>query len=53
MSTFRANVYRMYDKAVSYLALPPGLSERIKTCSVLLHVRIPIRVGDDLRLIDA
>ncbi len=53
MSTFRANVYRMYDKAVSYLALPAGLAERIKSCSVLLHVRIPIKVGDDLRLIDA
>jgi glutamate dehydrogenase (NAD(P)+) len=53
MSTFRANVYRMYDKAVGYLALPNGLADRIKSCSVLLHVRIPIKVGDDLRLVDA
>jgi glutamate dehydrogenase (NAD(P)+) len=53
MSSFRENVYRMYDKAVGYLALPPGLAERIKSCSVLVHLRIPVRVGDDVRIIDA
>ncbi len=53
MSGFRENVYRMYDKAVGFMGLPEGLSERIKACSVLLHVRIPVRVGDQIRLIDA
>jgi len=53
MSSFRDDVYRMYDRAVSFLALPPGLSERIKTCSVLLHMKIPVRVEGDVRLFDA
>src|SRR6185503_664020 len=53
MSSFRDDVYRMYDRAVTFLALPPGLSERIKTCSVLLHMKIPVRVEGDVRLFDA
>ena len=53
MSSFRDDVYRMYDRSVTYLALPPGLSERIKTCSVLLHMKIPVRVEGDVRLFDA
>ena len=44
----------MYDHAVAYLGLPPGLAERIKSCSVLVHMRLPIRVaGGDVRIIDA
>jgi glutamate dehydrogenase (NAD(P)+) len=53
MSTFREDVYRMYDRAVTYLGLPPGLSGRIKSCSVLLHMKIPVRVEGDVRLFDA
>jgi glutamate dehydrogenase (NAD(P)+) len=53
MSSFRDDVYRMYDEAAAYLALPPGLSERVKSCSVLLHLRIPVRVEGDVRVFDA
>ena len=53
MSSFRDDVYRMYDRAVGFLGLPPGLSERIKTCSVLLHMKLPVRVEGDVRLFDA
>lgn len=50
---FLDSVHRMYDQAVSYLDLPPGLAERIKACSLVLHFRLPIRVGDDVRIIHA
>ena len=54
MSSFRDDVYRMYDEAAAYLALPPGLSERVKSCSVLLHMRVPVRVeAGDVRVFDA
>ena len=53
MGSFRDDVYRMYDEAAAYLALPPGLSERVRSCSVLLHMRIPVRVAGDVRVFDA
>lgn len=49
---FLDSVHRMYDKAVAHLKLPHGLAERIKACSSVLHVRIPIRVGNDVRIVD-
>lgn len=48
---FLDSVHHMYDKAVAHLQLPHGLAERIKACSAVLHVRIPIRVGNDVRIV--
>ena len=53
MGSFRDDVYRMYDEAAAYLALPPGLSERVRSCSVLLHLRVPVSVEGDVRVFDA
>jgi glutamate dehydrogenase (NAD(P)+) len=53
MSEFRDSVYRMYDKAVAHLALPPGVIARMKTCNVLLQVKIPVKVSGSIRMYDA
>jgi len=53
MSDFRNNVYRMFDRASSYLELPKGTTERIKECSIVLHMKIPVRDGDRVRIFDA
>jgi glutamate dehydrogenase (NAD(P)+) len=53
MSDFRNNVYRMFDHAVGYLDLPPGLVERIKSCSIVLHMKIPVRDSGRVRVFDA
>lgn len=50
---FLDSVHSIYDQAASYLRLPPGLSERIKACSSVVHFRLPLRVGKDVRIIDA
>ncbi|MCG8424108.1 MAG: Glu/Leu/Phe/Val dehydrogenase [Proteobacteria bacterium] len=50
---FLDSVHRMYDDAVAYLDLPPGLAERIKSCATLIHFRLPIRVNNDVRFFDA
>lgn len=50
---FLESVHSIYDQAVRYLALPPGLAERIKACSSVLHFRLPIRVNNDVRIVDA
>jgi glutamate dehydrogenase (NAD(P)+) len=53
MSDFRQNVYTMFDRAAAYLDYPPGLIDRIKTCNIVLHIKLPIRDGDQIRMFDA
>jgi glutamate dehydrogenase (NAD(P)+) len=43
----------MYDRAVVHLDISPGLIARMKSCNVLLHVKIPVRHGSEIRLFDA
>jgi glutamate dehydrogenase (NAD(P)+) len=50
---FLTSVQSIYDQSVTYLDLPPGLAERIKACSSVIHFRFPIRVGKDVRIIHA
>jgi glutamate dehydrogenase (NAD(P)+) len=50
---FLDSVHSAYDHAISYLDLPPGLAARIKACNSVIHFRFPIRVGGDVRIIDA
>ncbi len=53
MSDFRSNVYRMFDRASSFLSVPPGTMERIKDCSIVLHMKIPVQDNGKIRMFDA
>jgi glutamate dehydrogenase (NAD(P)+) len=54
MSDFRQNVYKMFDRAAAHLDdYPPGLLDRIKSCSIVLHMKLPVRDGDRVRMFDA
>ncbi len=53
MSDFRKNVYRMFDRASMILELPDGLTERLKQSSIVLHMKIPVRDGDNIRVFNA
>lgn len=50
---FLASVHRAYDRAVHHLHLPAGLAARIRATSSVLHLRLPIRVDGDVRIVHA
>jgi len=43
----------MYDEAVGHLDLPPGVSDRMKSCNVLLQIKIPVKFDNQVRIFDA
>ena len=53
MSDFRNNVYKMFSRASNYLDMPQGMADRIRECSIVLHMKIPVRDGDNIRIFDA
>ncbi len=44
--SFLDSVYRMYEKAVATLTLPPGFAEKMKRCSSVYQVRFPVKIKD-------
>lgn len=52
-TSFFDSVSEYVDKAASYTDIPQGLIEQIKACNLVLHLRFPVRVGDDYEVIDA
>jgi glutamate dehydrogenase (NAD(P)+) len=42
--SFRSNVDRMADRAISILNLEPGVAEAIKACKAVLQVRFPVKI---------
>lgn len=40
--SFLEGINKTYDQAVSSLALPPGLADKIKQCNSVLQVRFPV-----------
>ena len=50
---FTDNVTAIFDRAASYLKLPAGLTEKIKVCNSVLHMRFPVRHDGGYRIIDA
>lgn len=45
--SFLESVYRMYDRAVSCVSLPPGLAQLIKECNSVYHVRFQVRINGE------
>jgi glutamate dehydrogenase (NAD(P)+) len=51
--SFFGDVLRYFDRAAKYLNYPPGLLELIKTCNSVYRIKFPLRVGDDVEVIEA
>lgn len=49
-STFRDSVNLMFDKAISYLDLPPGLSTMMKSCRSVYKVSFPVQFREGYRV---
>ncbi|MCB0516103.1 MAG: Glu/Leu/Phe/Val dehydrogenase [Chitinophagales bacterium] len=51
--TFFENVELNFDRAASTLPLSKGLLDQIKACNSVYQMRFPIRVGNDIEVIEA
>lgn len=49
-SSFLETVNRLFDRAVSFIELPPGLAEHIKVCNAVYQVSFPIRFREGYRI---
>lgn len=50
---FFESVNRNFAKAAPYTGLPKGLLDQIKACNTVLRMRYPVRIGDDVEVIEA
>ena len=50
---FFESVNRNFAKAASHTGLPKGLLDQIRACNTVLRMRFPVRVGDDIEVIEA
>jgi glutamate dehydrogenase (NAD(P)+) len=51
--SFFEGVEKNFDKAAKYTDLPQGLLEQIKGCNAVFRMKFPIRVGDNVEVIEA
>ncbi|MGH7539729.1 MAG: Glu/Leu/Phe/Val family dehydrogenase [Gemmatimonadota bacterium] len=49
-SSFLDSVNRMFERAVAFLDLPPGLPEQIRTCNSVYQVRFPVKIRGAYRV---
>ncbi len=50
---FFESVNRNFAKAAPYTNLPKGLLDQIRACNTVLRMRFPVRIGDDIEVIEA
>ncbi len=50
---FFESVNRNFAKAASHTGLPKGLLDQIRACNTVLRMRFPVRIGDDIEVIEA
>jgi glutamate dehydrogenase (NAD(P)+) len=50
---FFESVNRNFAKAAAFTGLPDGLLNQIKACNTVLRMRYPVRIGNDLEVIEA
>jgi len=50
--TFLDSVNRMFDEAVALMDLSSGLAEAIKTCRSVYHVRFPVEIRGEYRVLE-
>lgn len=51
--TFLESVQRNFDKAAQLTRFDKGILEQIKACNSILRVRFPVKIGDDVEVIEA
>lgn len=51
--SFFEGIERSFDKAAKFTRFSKGILEQIKACNSSLHVKFPVRIGDDIEVIEA
>jgi glutamate dehydrogenase (NAD(P)+) len=51
--SFFQGVERNFDKAAKFTRFPKGILEQIKACNSILQIKFPVRIGDDVEVIEA
>lgn len=50
---FFQSVQNYFDKAAAHTGLPQGLLEQIKVCNAVYQMRFPVKIGDEVQVIEA
>jgi glutamate dehydrogenase (NAD(P)+) len=50
---FFESVMKNFDKAAAHAGLEEGLLEQIKVCNAVYQMHFPVKIGDDIRVIEA
>lgn len=51
--SFYQSVQNYFDKAARFTELPQGLLEQIKVCNAVYQVQFPVKIGDEVKVIEA
>lgn len=51
--SFYQSVINFFDKAAQYTGLSEGLLEQIKVCNAVYQVQFPVKIGDEVKVIEA
>src|SRR5690606_14571087 len=51
--TFFESVQRNFDNAAKLTRFDHGILEQIKACNAILRVRFPVKIGNDIEVIEA
>ena len=51
--SFYDSVTRSFDKAARFTTWDPGILEQIKACNSVYRMRFPVRIGDNIEVIEA
>ena len=51
--SFFSGVERSFDKAAKFTRFSKGILEQIKACNSILQVKFPVRIGDQVEVIEA
>lgn len=51
--SFFEGVSRNFDKAAAFTSYPTGILEQIKACNSILRVRFPVKIGENVEVIEA
>ncbi len=51
--SFFDSVTRSFDKAARFTTWDPGILEQIKACNSVYRMRFPVRIGDNIEVIEA
>jgi glutamate dehydrogenase (NAD(P)+) len=52
-NSFLGSVNRNFEKAAGFTKIPKGILEQIKACNAVYEMRFPVRIGDEIQVIEA